>query len=167
MVEILQKGAPLLEKTAEEVAPDKISYAQIKNTLSRMKDVLENTKDAIALAGPQIGESVRIFMVSNHFFEERGKEYLTFINPEIIKISKEKQWLEEGCLSVRNVYGEVERAKKVLIKALDESGKKFTFGASGLLAQVFQHEIDHLNGILFTSKAKNLREEKATSTRTI
>jgi len=167
MIEVLQKGNQILEQTAQEISLEEISNPKIKNIISQMKDILKNTEDAIALAGPQIGESLRIFVVSNKFFKENNQEYLIFINPVIIKLSKEKQWLEEGCLSVRNVYGEVERSRKALVQAYDENGKKFTFGSSDLLAQVFQHEIDHLNGILFTSKAKNLREEKTTNSKTI
>ncbi len=167
MVEVLQKGNKILEETAKEISPNEISSPKIKGIISNMKDILKNTDDAIALAGPQIGEPLRIFVVSNRFFEKNKQGDLIFINPKIVKLSKEKQWMEEGCLSVRNVYGEVERSKKALIKAEDEHGKKFTFGSSGLLAQVFQHEIDHLNGILFTSKAKNIREDKIDGRKTI
>jgi len=163
MVEVLQKGNKILEEIAKEVPLADIASPKLKNIISQMKDVLKNTEDAIALAGPQIGESLRIFVVSKKFFKINIENDLIFINPEIIKTSKEKQWLEEGCLSVRNVYGEVERCKKVTIRAYDENGKKFTFGGSGLLSQVFQHETDHLNGILFTEKAKNIREEPPNS----
>ncbi|MEA2112418.1 MAG: peptide deformylase [Patescibacteria group bacterium] len=167
MVKVLQKGDKTLEKTAEEITLGEIQSPEIKGIISEMKDVLKNTDDAIALAGPQIGKSLRIFIVSNRFFEKNNKKDLIFINPKIVKLSKEKQWMEEGCLSVRDVYGEVERSKKTLISALDEHGKKFTFGSSGLLSQVFQHEVDHLNGVLFTTKAKNLRKEKSTGSTTI
>jgi len=68
--------------------------------------------------------------------------------------------VEEGCLSVRWLYGKVERNEKTLVRAYDEKGKLFTFGGSGLLSQVFQHEIDHLNGALFIDKAKDLKEMK-------
>ena len=85
-------------------------------------------------------------------------EDLVFINPEIINLSKKKRKMEEGCLSVRWLYGQVNRHEKVTIKAYDENGKLMTVGASGLLAQIFQHEIDHLNGILFIDKAENVRD---------
>jgi peptide deformylase len=82
-----------------------------------------------------------------------------FINPQITKFSKEKKWMEgEGCLSVRWVYGKVERATKVTLRAYDEYGNVFERGASGLLAHIFQHEVDHLDGILFIDKAKDLEE---------
>jgi peptide deformylase len=167
MIEVLQKGHKVLEQQAEKIDLKDILSPKIKNIISQMKDVLKNTDDAIALAGPQIGESLRIFIVSKKFFETNINSDLIFINPEIIKTSKEKQWLEEGCLSVRDVYGEVERCRKATVSAIDEHGKKFTFGASGLMAQVFQHEIDHLEGILFTSKAKNIHGEKTSNGKTI
>jgi len=79
---------------------------------------------------------------------------------KIIKKSKKETWVEEGCLSVRWWYGKIKRRNKITIEAYNKSGKQFTRGASGLLAQVFQHEIDHLDGILFTDKAKGLKEIK-------
>ncbi|MCK4918571.1 MAG: peptide deformylase [Candidatus Pacebacteria bacterium] len=161
MLEVLQKGNPLLEEIAKEVPLESIFSPKIKNIISQMKEILRNTDDAIALAAPQIGESVRIFIISKKIFGEcEDKDDLIFINPTIIKTSKEKKWAEEGCLSVRGVYGEVERFSKATIKAYDEEGKSFTFGGSGLLAQAFQHETDHLNGILFTEKTRNTREDK-------
>lgn len=80
-----------------------------------------------------------------------------FINPVLIKESREKKWMEgEGCLSVRWVYGKVKRSTKVTLRAHDEKGKLIERGASGILAHIFQHEVDHLNGILFIDKAKDL-----------
>ncbi len=165
MVKVLQKGEKILEEIAEEVPLRDILSAKIQNIILQMRDILDNTGDAVALSAPQIGKSLRIFVVSKKIFG--GSDFndienfhdLIFINPKITKTSKEKQWLEEGCLSIRGVYGEVQRCKKATVQALDEHGKIFSFGAGELLAQVFQHEIDHLNGILFDSKAKNLREE--------
>ena len=75
-----------------------------------------------------------------------------------VKDAKTKQALEEGCLSVRYVYGKVVRPEKVSLEAYDENGKKFVRGLSNLLAQIVQHEIDHLNGILFTDKATDLEK---------
>ncbi|MCF7865021.1 MAG: peptide deformylase [Candidatus Pacebacteria bacterium] len=84
---------------------------------------------------------------------------LVFINPVLTKESKEKKWMEgEGCLSVRWVYGKVRRSTKVTIRAYDQFGRAFERGAGGLLAHIFQHEVDHLNGILFIDKAKDLEE---------
>jgi peptide deformylase len=124
----------------------------------------------VAIAAPQIGISLRIFVVSRKVeMLVRGEENMTkteiaslkddvYINPEIKKLSRQKNRLDEGCLSVRYFYGKVERSEKATVTALDENGKKFTKGASGLLAQVFQHETDHLNGILFIDKADDIVE---------
>src|SRR3990167_7584579 len=90
--------------------------------------------------------------------DSKKKKDLVFINPEIIKLSKKKYWAPEGCLSVRWLYGKVFRADKATVRAYNENGERFTRGASGLLAQIFQHEIDHLNGILFIDTAKDLEE---------
>ena len=85
---------------------------------------------------------------------------MVFINPKISKISKEKEWMPEGCLSVRPIYGKTWRSKKTTVTAYDENGIKFQRGASGLLSQIFQHETDHLNGILFIDHAVDLIEEE-------
>src|SRR6185295_15811219 len=84
---------------------------------------------------------------------------LVFINPKISKLSRDKEWVPEGCLSVRWLYGRTYRSKKATVTAYDENGKKFVRGASGLLAQIFQHETDHLNGILFIDHAVDIKEE--------
>jgi peptide deformylase len=86
------------------------------------------------------------------------QQNLVFINPIIKKISKDRKLMEEGCLSVRPIFGKVSRATKATVEAYDEYGRKFIRGGGGLLAHVFQHEIDHLEGILFTDKASNMRE---------
>ncbi len=151
------------------VRKEEIGGKNIKSAIRKMKEALHSQKDGVAIAAPQIGLSLRIFVVSKNIFDDErlrelsniksgiGKD-LVCINPEITKVSKKKIWLPEGCLSVRWLYGEVRRADKATISAYDEYGKKFTRGASGLLAQIFQHETDHLDGILFTDKAKNLAE---------
>jgi peptide deformylase len=80
------------------------------------------------------------------------------INPEIIKHSRKKVKVPEGCLSVRWLYGNTIRSEKALLRAYDENGKLFTYGGSGLVAQIFQHETDHLNGILFIDHATEIEE---------
>src|SRR3989338_4574759 len=77
---------------------------------------------------------------------------------KITKIFKKKQTVREGCLSVVGMFGAITRAEKITVEAYNEKGEKFTRGASGLLAQIFQHEMDHLNGILFTDTARNLEK---------
>ncbi len=169
MVKILQKDEPLLREKAEKVPVSDIGSEKIKKVLHSMKEAMRGEKDAVAIAAPQIGVLLRIFMVSGKVFgevpqeasdeKESAEPEMIFINPEIVRLSRKKTTVEEGCLSVRWWYGAVERAEKATVKAHDENGTVFTRGASGLLAQIFQHETDHLNGVLFTDKATNLREE--------
>jgi peptide deformylase len=166
---ILQKESPVLRDIAEAVPLEKIKTPRIRQIISEMKEALASQDDGVAIAAPQIGYSVRIFVVSGRVeYMKRHKKDPTekdlvpadtvYINPTIKKVSQEKKTVEEGCLSVRYLYGKVSRGNKALIEAYDEHGKKFTKGASGLLAQIFQHEVDHLNGILFIDKAKYVEE---------
>lgn len=176
-------GEKILRETAEEVPISWIRTAKIKKVLREMSEALRKESDGVALAAPQIGYPLRIFIVSGKIFlknfsqkreaasaaarresakeikaEKRPKD-LVFINPKISKLSREKEWIPEGCLSIRPLYGKTFRSKKVTLTAYDENGKKFARGASGLLAQIFQHETDHLNGILFIDHAKEVKEE--------
>jgi len=176
--EILQKGAPVLRQKAREVPIADIRGVKIRKLLKDMADALGTQDDGVALAAPQIGISLRIFIVAKvalklpeklqerrsaqHRAELKRKEgYLAFINPVIMKLSKDKAVLDEGCLSVRPLYGKTRRSRKAAIRAYDESGRFFERGASGLLAQIFQHETDHLDGILFIDKATEVKEMPA------
>jgi peptide deformylase len=126
-----------------------------------MSLALKSQGDGIALAAPQIGYPLRIFIISGKILNsDLATKDLVFINPKISKLSRKKEWLSEGCLSVRPFYGKTFRSSKATVTAYDQKGKKINRGASGLLAQIFQHETDHLNGILFIDHAKDIREEK-------
>jgi peptide deformylase len=159
MIEIVQKENPVLRKVAELIPVADIIKPKIQKLVKDMSEVLRSQDDGVALAAPQVGESLRLFIVSGKIFDKSSKKAdksdLVFINPVLKKISSERRLLEEGCLSIRPVYGKVLRATKATIEAYDEMGKKITRGASGLLAHIFQHEIDHLEGILFTDIVKN------------
>jgi peptide deformylase len=170
IIEIVQKGEPVLRKIAEKVSVADIKTEKIQKILKDMSLALELQADGVAIAAPQIAIPLRIFVVSKKVeimlkdLEEAPEAEKAkikdgiYINPEINKLSKKKQKLDEGCLSVRPIFGKVERSEKATVTAYDENGKKFTRGGSGLLAQIFQHEIDHLNGILFIDKATDLIE---------
>lgn len=161
MKKILQKDEPLLRKKSEEVNPADIQSERIQKIIRDMKEAMRGEPDSAAIAAPQIGELVRIFVVSKTILPKKEgveRDDLVFINPRITKRSKKKHTIEEGCLSVRWLYGDVERFEKVTVEAYNERGERVVYGASGLIAQAFQHEIDHLDGILFIDKAKNLRD---------
>lgn len=181
MNEIVQKENKILRKIAKAVAIEEISSRKIQTIIRRMIKALNSQEDGVAIAAPQIGEDLRIFVISKKIFEIMEEEKmrasgskrekleafakekpefkdLVFINPEILKTSKAKMLTDEGCLSIRWLYGKVKRSQKTLVRAFDENGKPFTMGGVGLLSQAFQHEIDHLDGILFTDKAIDLKE---------
>lgn len=152
----------VLRETATEVPLADISSARIHEIIADMKTALHQEKFGVAIAAPQVAESVRIFIVAGHIFASRlNEEYdpkahpdQVFINPEIIKTSKKCVIGDEGCLSVPHRYGtKVERSEKITITYYDEAGGRHERGASSFLARVFQHEIDHLNGTLYTDHA--------------
>jgi peptide deformylase len=180
MKKILQQTEPVLREIAQEVGIADIPTLKIQKILKEMSSSLKGQDDGVAIAAPQIGYPLRIFVVSGKIFSKefvksREGEFseedaprlnkkekikdLVFINPVISRLSREKEWVPEGCLSVRWLYGKTLRSKKAMVTAYDENGNKFTRGGSGLLAQIFQHETDHLNGILFIDHAKDVKEE--------
>lgn len=122
-----------------------------------MKTALAGQDDGVAIAAPQIGHSLRIFVVAQRASKQLTEDTV-FINPEIIRIGKKKEELSEGCLSVRWKYGLVKRSTSATVKALNKDGNEFVMPGRGLLAQIFQHEIDHLNGILFIDKATAVQD---------
>jgi peptide deformylase len=110
------------------------------------------TKDGIGLAAPQVGKNLRLIVVNTK------DGVMPMINPIITKKSLIKEWDEEGCLSVPNMFGDVKRHKKIRVKFLMDDGNSKHIEAQGLFARVIQHEIDHLDGILFIDKAKKIHE---------
>lgn len=157
---ILQKNDPILKQPAAPVT-ESLPSDRIDEILKLMDQALAAEADGVALAAPQIGAAARLFIVSPKAFPDRQTN-LIFINPKITRRSRRQVELIEGCLSARHIYGKIKRHEKVTVKAQDETGRRFTRHMSGLLAQIAQHEIDHLNGILFTDKAKDLTEHEPT-----
>lgn len=172
MAKIIQIGDDRLRSVCEPIAFDELTSEETKKTLGAMTEALNSRDDGVAISAPQIGVTKRIFAVSSKIFDEdylAGKpqktkyESIFFINPIITKKSKKMEIAEEGCLSIPNIFGKVARHKNVTVEAINEKGEKVSRGAGGLLARIFQHEIDHLDGILFIDKAVELKEisEKA------
>ena len=157
---VVQNGDPVLRKKASAVAPELIGGKTLQGEIQKMKDVLKYEYDGVAIAAPQLGYSRRLFVVSGRVFQEKPNDPMepdmVCINPEIIKTSSKTTLLDEGCLSVRYHYGQVKRHLQVTIQYIDENGISRVRGAGGFLAHVIQHEIDHLEGILFIDKAHNL-----------
>ncbi len=152
------KENPLRLKAAL-VAKEEFGTPALKSVLSDMEKALSKESDGVAIAAPQIGVSQRIFLVSPNAYEEDAKfKPLVFINPTILKRSKKTVVMQEGCLSVRWIYGKTKRSVAATVEAYDVDGNKFNYGGSGLLAHIFQHEIDHLDGVLFIDHGFDLEE---------
>jgi len=157
MKTIVQVPDQVLRRTALPVAVAAVKSKMIRALIEEMKAAVDREEDAVAIAAPQLGESLRIFVVSKKV-NKKFEEDLVFINPEIIRIGKQKKVMQEGCLSVRWKYGDVKRSTTASVRALNEQGNEFVMNGRGLLAQIFQHETDHLNGILFIDTAKNIED---------
>jgi peptide deformylase len=174
---IVQDGEPVLRAHAKPVPKEDFGTKKLHAILVEMTKALGREADGVAIAAPQIGVSLRIFIVAKNAFtipdnhKRNTKKETTevpkkvapshnmvAINPEIIKLSKKKKKVPEGCLSVRWLYGNTLRHEKALLRAYDEHGKLFTYGGSGLIAQIFQHETDHLNGVLFIDHATDIEK---------
>lgn len=182
-----EKENPVLRQTAAALSPADIKSPRIRGLIKEMKKLLAREEYGVALAAPQVGESLQLFIVSGRALargsrnapDEEVEETpqnnseesprlpalpdQVYINPVLLKMSRGKKEKHEGCLSVRGKWGLVPRAEKATVQAVDENGVKFTRGASGFLAHVFQHEMDHLSGILYTDKATQVFDDGESS----
>lgn len=175
MREILPfQNNPALREKAHDISIDEIPGTHIQGLISDMKALLAKEEYGVALAAPQLGEAIKLFIISGKALARGGRNApdedevmlekpalpdQVYINPELLKVSQTKREKHEGCLSVRGKWGIVPRAEKATVRAYDESGTLFTRGASGFLAHVFQHEMDHLSGILYTDKVTELYDD--------
>ena len=145
---IVKVDNPVLREKAKKVT-------RIDASIQKLIDDMIETMHAangVGLAAPQVGVSLRIIVVQEFLENEEGElepgQVITLINPEIIKTSGEYE-TEEGCLSLPGYVGTIKRAEKATVKGLNRQGKEIRIKADGLLAEAFQHEVDHINGILF------------------
>lgn len=181
---IVKEPHPVLRQKARDINAVEITLPAIQNLIERMKKTLKGTTDGVGLAAPQVGQDVRIFIVSDEAEEidqatakkcENKKDsvvgvgkqypvrewnYYVFINPAVVSRSKKKLSGPEGCLSVPGLFGNVSRSEKITVEAYDEHAKKFMRGAARFFARVIQHELDHLDGTLFIDKATHLMQVK-------
>ncbi|MBI4993592.1 peptide deformylase [Candidatus Wolfebacteria bacterium] len=138
----------------------KFSKKEINELLKQMKETMIKA-NGIGLSANQIGLNFKFFIAQIPKIEGDkiiGEKFYAIFNPEIIKSSEKTSFVEEGCLSVPEIYGEVERPEKITLIGRDKNNKKIRIKAEGIEARVFQHEIDHLNGILFIDKANGLHK---------
>jgi peptide deformylase len=133
--------------------------AVLKKFAKEMKDTMIHT-DGLGLAAPQVGENIRVVIVTLNYGSKTAS-VTTMINPEILSHSDETDVAEEGCLSLPGVYKNVERASKVMVEFTDMEGENHALKLDGLNARVVQHEIDHLNAILFIDRVKENKRANA------
>lgn len=162
---IVAYGDPVLKIKAKEIAKD---YPNLKALIANMKETMHGAY-GIGLAAPQIGLPIRMFLVDTSPFEEDDvledderaflKDFKhTFINPIILKETGDEWAFNEGCLSIPDVREDVFRKPNIKVEYLDEDFKKHTIELDGLAARVFQHEYDHIEGVLFTDKLSALKK---------
>ncbi len=151
---ITKEPNPLLHKVSKNLTAEDINS---KTTKEFIGDLIETmyAKDGVGIASVQVGNPIQLCVIAKNFTPEKSSD-LILINPKFVKTSVLREWSEEGCLSVPKIYGSVRRFKKIKVSALNVKGEKMEFIARDFFARVIQHEIDHLNGILFIEKAKKL-----------
>jgi len=165
-MEILTVNNKKEEKILRRKTPD-FDFAghekkEVREMVVKMRTAAKK-ENGIGLSANQLGFDWRFFIAEIPSDKGKPKFYAIF-NPSIVKVSKEKTELEEGCLSVPGIWGIVERPERITLLGLDKNGKKIKIKAWGLPARVFQHEIDHLNGILFIDKASQLFKQASEKT---
>lgn len=148
VLDIKKQGDPVLRQKAKTVAQ---VDARIRRLLDDMVDTMYSAR-GIGLAAPQVGISQRVIVV------DIGDGPIRMVNPKIVRVGEEEEEATEGCLSIPGIIGEVWRAYDITVRGFDENGKPVKIDAEGLLARVFQHEIDHLDGKLFIDIATDVRE---------
>jgi peptide deformylase len=143
-------GDPVLRQRASELVE------VTDETRKLIADMFETmyAEEGIGLAAPQIGESQRVIVVDPH---EEGSEPFALINPKIVETSDETDRAEEGCLSIPGLREVVERAVRVSVEGLDPQGNPTRMDAEGLVARILQHEIDHIDGIVFIDRVSPLK----------
>ena len=152
LLSVRQDGDPVLRQKAKKVS-------RVDDSLRRLIDdmfytMYNNETRGIGLAAPQIGLGIRVIVVD---MQDDEHEPMALVNPEIVKASKELVCATEGCLSVPGLRGDVERHCWVVVKGRSEDNRDRRVRAEGWFARCLQHEIDHLDGILYTDKATNMR----------
>ena len=152
-------GQPVLKRVGKEIDKD---FGGLNDLLEDMWETMYHAQ-GVGLAAPQIGQSLRLFLVDTIQVMEEGEEQTgikkAFINAQILEENGELWAYEEGCLSIPNIRGDVERQERIKIKYYDENFNEFIEEYEGINARVIQHEYDHIDGKLFTDKLKPLKKK--------
>lgn len=162
---IVAYGDPVLRKVGKEIVKD---YPNLDELIVNMRETMKNAQ-GVGLAAPQIGKEIRLFLIDaspfseNEELDEEERNFLkdfnkTFINAEIIEEEGDEWAFNEGCLSIPNINEDVYRNETIHIEYVDENFEKQKESLKGLAARIFQHEYDHIEGILFTDKLSTLKK---------
>ncbi len=162
---IVAYGDPVLRKVGKDIDKD---FPKLEELIENMKETMKNAQ-GVGLAAPQIGKDIRLFLIDaspfaeNEELEEQEREFLkdfkrTFINARIVEEEGDDWAFNEGCLSIPNINEDVYRPETIQVKYLDENFNEKQETLTGLAARIFQHEYDHIEGILFTDKLSTLKK---------
>lgn len=156
---IVKYGHPTLRKVASPIERD---YPGLKDLVANMYETMY-AADGVGLAAPQVDLPIRVIVIGFRPYDEEKDTYgevteqHTLVNPEIVEYGDKKEFFNEGCLSVPDIHEDVLRPVRVKVHYWDEEWVEHTDDATGLYARVLQHEIDHLDGKVFTDRLSNLR----------
>ena len=156
-----KKDEKFLRTKTVPFAFDRFTRKEVNDLVARMRRIMHEA-NGIGLSANQIGLSFAVFVAETPDAQGGTKFYAVF-NPKIEKISKETATFEEGCLSIPGIWGDVTRAAEIVVSGQNKMGKPVKVKAWGLLARIFQHEIDHLNGKLFIDRARHIHESEQTA----
>lgn len=152
-------GHPVLKKVGSQISPD---FPELKQLIEDMWETMYHAK-GVGLAAPQIGQAIRLFVVDTVQIQEEGEEdkgiKKVFINAQMLEETGDTWTYEEGCLSIPNITGDVERKKSISIRYWDEDFNEVTASYEGMNARVIQHEYDHIDGKLFIEKLNPLKKK--------
>ena len=162
LLPIYAYGQPVLKKIAAPIGPD---YPDLQSLIANMWETMYHA-DGVGIAAPQVGYSIRLFVIDTEQIERKGTNNIptdqpikqVFINAQILEQTQQPYTYEEGCLSIPDIRGDVERPEGIRIRWQDEQFQEHEATFTGINARVIQHEYDHIEGILFTEKLKPLKK---------
>ena len=150
ILKVARMGHPVLRTRARPLEPNEIGTPRIQRLIDDMFETMHDSQ-GIGLAGPQVHESIRLFVVGVED-EDRTMPPVVIINPEVTPIGSDVEEDWEGCLSIPDIRGRVSRPTDIKVRALDRHGKPISMTVDGFSARVIQHETDHLDGVLFVDR---------------
>lgn len=156
MLDIISIPTPSLKKRSREVSQEELQSSDIQELIKEMIPTMYDD-DGIGLAAPQVAQNLRICVIGKEA-DKQLSEDIVLVNPIWERNSRRTKWEIEGCLSVPNRFGKVKRYTDVTVSAWNEHGEPVEYRAKNFFARVIQHEVDHLDGILFIEKAKDIYE---------